>query len=84
MKSFLKAAEQPGFWSLTDSQIHTIILRYGIIVTEKVALDAISRAKALMFIFPTVPKRTGKYIVDLTISLLKDERLGNNIFSRAE
>lgn len=84
MKSFLKAAEQPGFWSLSDSQIHTMIIRYGIIVTDKIALDAISRAKALMFVFPKVPKRTGKYIVDLTIALLKEERLGDNVFSRAE
>lgn len=83
MKKIFKAAQQPGFWGLTDSEIHTEILRYGIIVTEKIAFDAISRAKALFFVFPQVPKRTGEYLVDLTISLLKEESLGNNIFSRA-
>lgn len=85
MKKIFKAAQQPGFWSLTDSEIHTRILRYGIVVTEKIALDAISSAKATFFVFPEVPKRTGEYLVDLTISILLEERsLGNNIFSKAE
>lgn len=64
---FLKEASRPGFWSHSTDQIHTMVLRAGIIISSKEIEDEVSRARAAFFVL-TPPTITGDKVADIIIA----------------
>ena len=64
---FLRAASNPGFWAHNEDQIHTMVLRAGIIISAKEIDDEVSKARAASFVF-TPPTITGDRVADIIIA----------------
>ena len=64
---FLKAASNPGFWTHDEDQIHTMVLREGIIISAKEIEEEVSYARALFFVL-TPPRITGDKVADIIIA----------------
>lgn len=63
---FLKEASNAGFWSHSVDQIHTLVLRQGVLISAKEIDDEVSRARAASFVFTPVTI-TGVKVADIII-----------------
>ena len=73
---FLRAASNPGFWTHSEDQIHTMVLRAGIIISSKEIGDEVSRARAASFVL-TPPTITGDKVADIIIAWHRNVNMKN-------
>lgn len=56
-----------SFWGLSETQMHTLLLRYGVIISEREFAEEISHAKAAFFAY-NAPKYTENSVVNIMIA----------------
>ena len=71
---FLKEASNPGFWSYSVDQIHTLVLREGVLISAKEIEDEVSKARAAFFVF-TPATITGVKVADIIICWHRDIKM---------
>lgn len=76
---FLKEASAPGFWSHSADQIHTLVLRAGVLISAKDIDDEVSRARAASFVF-TPAKITGVRVADIIICWHRNIKMKKSCF----
>ena len=77
MKTIFKQAAHDGFWGLTESQMHTLALRAGVIIPERKWKNLISQAKSYFFVSPNEKGPTMCSVVNIAIKMWKNQPLHN-------
>lgn len=77
MKKVFLQAEQDAFWGLTESQMHTLALRNGVIIPNDAWTNLIAQAKAYFFVSPNEKGITENSLVNIAIKMWLGQPLHN-------
>jgi len=77
MKQIFKQSQKKSFWNLSDSEMHTLALRAGVVIPEKEWNNLVSKAKAYFFVSPNEKGPTKSSIVNIAIKIWKEESIHN-------
>ena len=77
MKKVFLQAQEDAFWGLTESQMHTMTLRAGVIIPNDAWANLIAQAKAYFFVSPNEKGLTKNSVVNIAIKMWLNKPLHN-------